>query len=168
MLRALILTTLATLALTTTLPPAQAAQVDVPVYLHEYNGNLHMIPDVANANVGDTVRFTIINEGVDHDNSPHNFWVCGDGTDPGSECNDKWGFSGQIANNQTAVVTIVAKKAGTFDYYCAIPGHKQAGMSGILTVAGNGPATKTSGGGALVGTLIALAAVAGIRRKVTK
>ena len=35
--------------------------------------------------------------------------------------------------NQTATITINAP-AGTYQYYCSIPGHKAAGMVGTLTV----------------------------------
>lgn len=31
-------------------------------------------------------------------------------------------------------VTFTPKKTGTFQYYCAIPGHKEAGMVGTVTV----------------------------------
>ncbi len=35
-----------------------------------------------------------------------------------------------------AVVTFKADKEGTYEYYCTIPGHRQAGMSGQLIVGG--------------------------------
>jgi nitrite reductase (NO-forming) len=39
-------------------------------------------------------------------------------------------------------VTFVADPPGTFAYYCAIPGHRQAGMEGkLIVVASNAPAT---------------------------
>jgi uncharacterized cupredoxin-like copper-binding protein len=41
--------------------------------------------------------------------------------------------SGKVAPGATATVTINAP-AGTYQYYCAEPGHKEAGMVGTLTV----------------------------------
>jgi plastocyanin len=147
--------------------PSDAKEVDVPVYLHEFQGSLHMVPSTVEANVGDKIVFTVTNQGIDHDNSPHNFIVCGDGTNPSSDCNDKWAFSGMIQDNQTVVVTVPSvPKAGTFDYFCSIPGHKQAGMTGQLVVQGSGPTQKSSPGTATIGTLMALGAVALFARKV--
>ena len=34
----------------------------------------------------------------------------------------------------TAELTFRTGQTGTFDFYCTIPGHKQAGMMGTLTV----------------------------------
>jgi nitrite reductase (NO-forming) len=41
--------------------------------------------------------------------------------------------SGDYAPGQTGTVTINAAP-GTYQYYCSIPGHKEAGMVGTLTV----------------------------------
>jgi glucose/arabinose dehydrogenase/plastocyanin len=41
--------------------------------------------------------------------------------------------SGDIAAGQSGTVTINAAP-GTYEYYCAVPGHKEAGMVGTLTV----------------------------------
>lgn len=41
--------------------------------------------------------------------------------------------SGNLQPGQSTTVTIDAP-AGTYTYYCAIPGHRQAGMVGTLTV----------------------------------
>ena len=53
---------------------------------------------------------------------PHNIAV--DGAD---------GQSDTIQDGQTAELT-VNLPAGTYQYYCAVPGHRQAGMVGTLTV----------------------------------
>lgn len=52
--------------------------------------------------------------------------------------------SEQIAGNGSeTVVTFTAGSAGTYDYYCTIPGHRQAGMQGSLIV-GDGASASTS------------------------
>jgi uncharacterized cupredoxin-like copper-binding protein len=38
-----------------------------------------------------------------------------------------------VAPGKTSTVTVTLKK-GTYEYYCPVPGHKQAGMVGTLTV----------------------------------
>jgi plastocyanin len=43
-------------------------------------------------------------------------------------------------------------KAGTYTYYCDIPGHRQAGMEGKLTVDPSAPPPGSGGGGAAAGT----------------
>jgi plastocyanin len=40
----------------------------------------------------------------------------------------------QLSPNSTAAVTIKPATAGTLEYYCAVPGHKDAGMVGTLSV----------------------------------
>lgn len=55
---------------------------------------------------------------------PHNIAV--DGTDAG--------VSDTVDNGGTAELKITNLAAGTYEYYCDIPGHRQAGMVGTLTV----------------------------------
>jgi uncharacterized cupredoxin-like copper-binding protein len=62
-----------------------------------------------------TVRLP--NEGV----TPHNFSI------------DELGIDVDIAPGATEE-TVINAPAGTYEYYCNIPGHKQAGMVGTLTV----------------------------------
>ena len=106
------------------------------VYLHEYSGGLHILPERINAKVGDTLVLTVLNQGA----SSHNLRVCGDTPpSPSSECQQSWGqtkFS--IAPNESVLLTIEdIPKAGTFEYYCYIPGHKSGGMVGELIVQGD-------------------------------
>jgi len=42
--------------------------------------------------------------------------------------------SGDVAPGQSATITFNTGEPGTYEYYCAIPGHKQAGMVGKLIV----------------------------------
>lgn len=163
--RTLVLVPALALALLVLAPPASAATEEVQVYLHELTGQgFHLVPPAYNAKAGDTIRFDVINQGLDHDNQQHDFIVCGDGPTPTSPCNHKLAFTGLIPNNATAIATITNAPAGDFAMYCDIPGHAEAGMTGTLHVAGSGATTKASGGGALLGTLISLAGLALFRR----
>ena len=74
------------------------------------------------ANVGDTVRLTVINgDPVLHDLLIDEFGVT----------------TGELAAlDETAVVEFVANQPGEFSYYCSIPGHRQIGMEGVLRVSG--------------------------------
>lgn len=74
------------------------------------------------ANVGDTVRLTVINgDPVAHDLEITEFGVS----------------TGQlIEDEQTVTVEFVASAPGDFVYFCSIPGHRQIGMFGTLRVSG--------------------------------
>ena len=39
-----------------------------------------------------------------------------------------------VQAGQTGSITFTPTAAGTFDFYCNVPGHKEAGMKGTLTV----------------------------------
>jgi plastocyanin len=52
---------------------------------------------------------------------PHNFSI------------DELGISVDVAAGDTGTATINAP-AGTYEFYCNVPGHKEAGMVGTLTV----------------------------------
>lgn len=86
-------------------------------------------PNLA-ANVGDTVRITVINgDPILHDLKIDEFAV----------------FSGELtALEQSAVVEFVPNRPGDFIYYCAQPGHRQIGMFGTLTVSGQASAEYVS------------------------
>jgi nitrite reductase (NO-forming) len=72
------------------------------------------------ATVGDTVRITVINgDPMMHDLKIDEFGVY---------------TGGLLEDEQTVVVEFVADKAGTFSYYCSVPGHRAVGMEGKLTV----------------------------------
>jgi uncharacterized cupredoxin-like copper-binding protein len=63
------------------------------------------------------VTVSLPNEGV----TPHNFSI------------DELGIDVDIAPGATEE-TVINAPAGTYEYYCNVPGHKQAGMVGTLTV----------------------------------
>lgn len=75
------------------------------------------------ANLGDTVRITVINgDPMQHDLKIDEFGV----------------YSGELlADEQTVTVEFVADQVGAFKYYCSIPGHRQIGMEGVLKVVGS-------------------------------
>ncbi len=74
------------------------------------------------ANVGDTVRITLINgDPVLHDLLIDEFSI----------------NTGQLtAADQTATVEFVASMPGDFIYHCSVPGHREVGMFGTLRVTG--------------------------------
>ncbi len=79
------------------------------------------------ANVGDTVRSTLING----DPLLHNLHI------------DEFGVatSDLVELNQQETIEFVADRPGDFVYYCAVAGHRQIGMFGTLTVTGTAPET---------------------------
>lgn len=150
---------LAALALTAllALPYADARELEQIVYLHDVSG-LHLTPASIYAKVGDVIKLNVENDGQ----SDHNLRVCGDAPSPLQSCEETWAFTPMIPPNGTAPLTFEAKRAGTFDYYCAVPGHKgrapgaMGGMWGQLVVQGDekpAPAAPV---------LFALLAVAGV------
>src|SRR3990172_3242674 len=69
---------------------------------------------------GDVVEITLINgQAVEHDLVIDEFGVA----------------TGSVTQlNEERVITFVADQEGTFEYYCAVPGHRAAGMAGTLQV----------------------------------
>lgn len=93
------------------------------------------------ANVGDTVRLTVINgDPVLHDLTINEFNVT----------------TGQmLEDEQTVIVEFVATMPGEFDYYCSVPGHREVGMFGKLRISGEvaagerGELAESQGSGAM-------------------
>lgn len=114
------------------LAPATLAQDAQPleqtIYLHE---TLHIVPERINAAEGDQISARVLNAG----STPHDILFCGDGPNEQSTCRDRWSFV-RLEPGQEANITVPVKKAGTFEYFCSIPGHKQGGMRGELMVQG--------------------------------
>lgn len=83
-----------------------------------------------NAKVGDTVEITLTSgEGAQHDVEVPDF---GAKSDP---------VSGQ---GNSTTLSFVVDKPGTFSYFCGIPGHRDAGMEGVLLVSGQAAAAPVS------------------------
>lgn len=79
---------------------------------------MRFTPSEIRVNVGDTVRITYRNGGGRHD------WVI-DEFDAATPV---------ITGGQSATVEFVADRAGTFEFYCGVPGHRAAGMFGRFVV----------------------------------
>lgn len=148
------------LLLVATFAPSAAAQdgpVEQTIYLHE---TLHIVPERINVVQGDTIQARVINAGT----TPHDVLFCGDGVNEQSTCKDRWAFV-RLEGGQETNITVPVKKAGTFEYYCSIPGHKQGGMRGELIVQGTADERKVPAP-ALAGLATVLAVVAfAIRRR---
>lgn len=74
------------------------------------------------ANVGDTVRLTVINsDPMLHDLKIDEFNV----------------YTGQLTEDEeTVTMEFVVTSPGMFNYYCSVPGHREVGMEGVLRVEG--------------------------------
>ncbi len=76
-------------------------------------------PPTLTAKVGQSVEVTLDNKG----NLEHSFVI------------DELGVTiGPIQGGQQSTGSFTPNQAGTYTYYCAVPGHKDAGMTGTLTV----------------------------------
>jgi plastocyanin len=76
-------------------------------------------PTALTASVGQTVNVTLDNTGV----LEHNFVI--------DELNVRLG---PIQGGQTSNGSFTPDAAGSYTYYCDVPGHREAGMEGTLTV----------------------------------
>jgi uncharacterized cupredoxin-like copper-binding protein/mono/diheme cytochrome c family protein len=95
-------------------PAAGAASAEpVEVVSHDIYFELKEVTIPANTDV----TFTLPNQGA----APHNFSV------------DELGISVDIAPGATEEVVVNAPP-GTYEFHCNVPGHKEAGMVGTLTV----------------------------------
>lgn len=81
-------------------------------------GNFYFSPNKITVNTGDTVTINFKNDGGVHDFVIDAFKVKSD----------------VISTGKTESFTFTADKAGTYQFYCSIPGHKAKGMVGTLVV----------------------------------
>jgi nitrite reductase (NO-forming) len=74
------------------------------------------------ANVGDTVNITLTSgDGIEHDISLPGFNATSEHV---------------VGQGASVTVSFKVDKGGEFDYFCTIPGHREAGMEGKFSVAG--------------------------------
>lgn len=57
-----------------------------------------------------------------------------DGTADPKSADTKFAVQVKVDAGKSGKVTITPAKAGTYEFYCSQPGHKEAGMKGTLTV----------------------------------
>ena len=95
--------------------PEEAAQAAEPVKI--VSKDIFFEPKAVTIPANTDVTITLPNEGV----TAHNFSI------------DTLDISVDIAPGETKEVVINAP-AGTYEFYCNVPGHKEAGMVGKLTV----------------------------------
>ncbi len=82
-------------------------------------------PDL-HVQVGDSVTINVVNgDPVVHDLTIDTYGVT---------------TGGLVQQEETKRVQFTATTPGTFEYYCSVPGHKQAGMVGKIVVEGDAPA----------------------------
>ncbi len=79
--------------------------------------NTGFTPKEITVKQGDTVKIRLVS-----DDSPHTFTI------------DELGVDQQFNWGKDVDVSFIASKKGTFQFYCRVPGHKEAGMVGTLTV----------------------------------
>jgi uncharacterized cupredoxin-like copper-binding protein len=70
-------------------------------------------------------RITIIMTNPSNSGMDHGIAVQGHGVDRDGPI---------VAPGHRSKVTVTLRKRGRYAYYCPVPGHRQAGMSGVLTV----------------------------------
>lgn len=75
-------------------------------------------PNELELSVGETVTIIVSNDGV----LTHNISI------------DEFGVRKDYRPGETARVTFTPDRAGEFVFYCDEPGHREAGMVGVLTV----------------------------------
>ncbi len=109
-----------------TTPAAQEPQIETEAGVETVEltspetGDLVFDPDSLEARVGEVA--------IDYTNPsevPHNVAIEGDG--------EELAQSETVTGGDSAAAT-VALEAGEYVYYCSIPGHREAGMEGTLTV----------------------------------
>ena len=80
---------------------------------------LRFDPEALSASVGETVNVTLNNTGV----LEHSFVI------------DEFNVTlGPVPGGQTDSGSFTPDTAGSYEYYCNVPGHREGGMVGTLTV----------------------------------
>jgi uncharacterized cupredoxin-like copper-binding protein len=117
--------------------PAKPAR-EIVVTMKEGDGKMLFSPDKIDVKRGEQIRFTLKNEGLlDHEivlatleaNLKHAKEM---EKNPDMEHDDP--NAKRLAPGKTDEILWKFTKAGTFDFSCLIPGHRQAGMFGTVIV----------------------------------
>lgn len=110
---------LALVALTLAACGASATPTPPPLAVALKAGDIMFDTTAITAKVGQPVTVTITNTGA----LEHSFVI--DALDVKIE---------HVQPGQTGTATFTPTEAGTFDFYCNVAGHKEAGMKGTLTI----------------------------------
>ena len=117
--------------------PKQPSRV-VQVVMSEADGKMRFIPNKIEIKTGEQVRFVLRNNGdLDHeivlatlqDNLKHAEEMR---KNPDMEHDDP--NAKRLMPKKTGEIVWKFTKAGTFDFSCLIPGHREAGMFGTIVV----------------------------------
>ena len=97
--------------------PAPAPAPDTATFLEVTVTAKYAVFEPATITVakGETVKLTVTSTG-----GSHTFTI------------DELGINIAVGSGQTTTKEFTVEKAGTFSFYCAVPGHQDAGMVGIL------------------------------------
>ncbi|HEY7644171.1 MAG TPA: cupredoxin family protein [Hyphomicrobiales bacterium] len=117
--------------------PAKPAR-EIALIMKEADGKMLFAPNEISVKKGEQIRFRVKNEGeIDHEfvlatlesNLKHAREMEKNPDMEHDEPNSK-----RLAPGKSAEVLWKFSKAGTFDFSCLIPGHRQAGMTGTVIV----------------------------------
>ena len=117
--------------------PHQPARI-VQVVMRDGDGKMWFIPDRINARKGEQVRFIIRNSGaIKHEfvlasvkeNNEHAEMMKKNPDMAHDDPNAK-----SVEPGKTAEIIWRFSKGGTFEFACLIPGHREAGMHGVVVV----------------------------------
>jgi plastocyanin len=100
---------------TSTPPPSGGQVVEIPIA----SSGFAFTKSSATASAG-----TVTLSSVNPQSTSHDISIKGNGVDQQGN---------QVTSGGTSTVTVTLK-AGTYEYYCSVPGHEAAGMKGTLTV----------------------------------
>lgn len=95
----------------TSLVPLPAGMLAIQGFNYGYNLKNIVVKE------GDTVKISLSS-----DDSPHTFTI------------DEFGVNQEFNWGKNTDVSFIANKKGTFQYYCAVPDHRENGMIGTLRV----------------------------------
>jgi uncharacterized cupredoxin-like copper-binding protein len=117
--------------------PKKAARV-IAITMREDNGKMLFIPDKVEVRKGEQVRFIIRNNGA----LKHEFILASvQDNDKHAELMKKYPDmehddpnAKDVEPSKTAEIIWRFSKAGTFEFACLIPGHREAGMHGVIGV----------------------------------
>ena len=155
------------LALVALAGAAHAETFEQLVELHELGpGSYHLSPPRITLRVGDTADITVVNPA--NNTQSHDLVLCGEAPDEDADCEDRWGLTPIFGPGEERKLVAKLERAGTFEYYCSIPGHKTGtpGMRGELIVVASGATPeKESPGLAPMAGLAALLAIALVLRR---